>query len=778
MNRYLLFIHQPQVCHSIGAILIPSGFYELSVFRGDLLAMYVINRLKKLKFVAAILVAVFVVGASPEVSFADTVSVSGRLTYPDGSAVASQSIAIGSSDTGVNTSAVTDSNGYYTAAVPEGLYYSLTFERRLSSPVGNVPASFQGGAQSITVSGNTTVNMQLPAAHVVSFDVTDAVGNPLAGATVALSSGSSYGVTSTIDVSGTMPSFSTYLSWLGSGTSVTTDSQGRASIWAWDFPNSITSYVTYNSPAGFTVQTTQNFNPTTQSLVNVVVNLPDIVSLSGRLTYPDGSAVASQSIAIGSSDTGVNTSAVTDSNGYYTAAVPEGLYYSLTFERRLSSPVGNVPASFQGGAQSITVSGNTTVNMQLPAAHVVSFDVTDAVGNPLAGATVALSSGSSYGVTSTIDVSGTMPSFSTYLSWLGSGTSVTTDSQGRASIWAWDFPNSITSYVTYRANQGFTIQATKDFNPTTETLATLRFMSFAELASKGAAEGKLFLQSGSGTQLADVSADATDPALLSSDLIDLTGLLTFRLNSVTVGGQTTIAIGLPGTIAPEKVFKRIGGTLVDVTSLVSVSGQNVVLTLTDGQLGDEDGLVNGSILDPLIIAGARVVNQGGGGGGGGGGALPVTEVPIVSKPDEKPKEVVDPKAKALADAAKSKLAADKAAVTKLLKNVSKVTPKSFASLTGSQLALVPSATFKTLPKSLIAAITSAQARSLSSAQLKAMPVASVAFLKPSALAAIPVLAFKSLTVKQLAGLTKTQVKAITVKQKAGLSSSQLKAIKR
>jgi hypothetical protein len=44
----------------------------------------------------------------------------------------------------------------------------------------------------------------------------------------------------------------------------------------------------------------------------------------------------------------------------------------------------------------------------------------------------------------------------------------------------------------------------------------------------------------------------------------------------------------------------VNGSYVDASSIASISGNTITLNLTDGGFGDEDGLANGVILDPLV----------------------------------------------------------------------------------------------------------------------------------------------------------------------------------
>jgi|GEM_PF-1303501 len=96
------------------------------------------------------------------------------------------------------------------------------------------------------------------------------------------------------------------------------------------------------------------------------------------------------------------------------------------------------------------------------------------------------------------------------------------------------------------------------------------------------------------------------------------GLFSFNITGIAPGSTVTITITLPcPTPEGTQYWKCQGGVWVDCTSLLGDDDGDEVLTLTltDGGLGDADGLANGTIVDP----GGPGMGFGGGGFGGGGG---------------------------------------------------------------------------------------------------------------------------------------------------------------
>jgi hypothetical protein len=79
------------------------------------------------------------------------------------------------------------------------------------------------------------------------------------------------------------------------------------------------------------------------------------------------------------------------------------------------------------------------------------------------------------------------------------------------------------------------------------------------------------------------------------------GFFSWTITDLTPGDTVTITITFPSDIPEDtQYWKVIGGVWTDVSSLLGDNdGDNVLtLTITDGGLGDADGMVNGEISDP------------------------------------------------------------------------------------------------------------------------------------------------------------------------------------
>jgi hypothetical protein len=79
------------------------------------------------------------------------------------------------------------------------------------------------------------------------------------------------------------------------------------------------------------------------------------------------------------------------------------------------------------------------------------------------------------------------------------------------------------------------------------------------------------------------------------------GFFGWKVTGLTPGQAITVTIVFPAPVAsPAQYWKVIAGNWTNVTSLVGSDNGDAILTLTitDGGLGDADGIANGEISDP------------------------------------------------------------------------------------------------------------------------------------------------------------------------------------
>jgi hypothetical protein len=78
------------------------------------------------------------------------------------------------------------------------------------------------------------------------------------------------------------------------------------------------------------------------------------------------------------------------------------------------------------------------------------------------------------------------------------------------------------------------------------------------------------------------------------------GMFSFNITGLSAGQTVRVTLRLPNPMPlGSKYYKCINGNMVDYTSLVTrVDTNTLILALTDGGLGDADGVANGIIVDP------------------------------------------------------------------------------------------------------------------------------------------------------------------------------------
>ena len=157
---------------------------------------------------------------------------------------------------------------------------------------------------------------------------------------------------------------------------------------------------------------------------------------------------------------------------------------------------------------------------------------------------------------------------------------------------------------------GIQVTATDDtgnsISPTSDQLAAMGLPSDVMVddsasldASAGLIPGNVVLRSPVGTSL-DSSASTFSGSGLPAGALVLVGDIGFSVTGLVPGSSTSVSIQLPAGSDPTNVLKLVNGTYVDVSSIATISGNAITLHLTDGGFGDEDGVANGTIVDPIV----------------------------------------------------------------------------------------------------------------------------------------------------------------------------------
>jgi hypothetical protein len=251
-----------------------------------------------------------------------------------------------------------------------------------------------------------------------------------------------------------------------------------------------------------------------------------------------------------------------------------------------------------------------------------------------------------------------------------------------------------------------------------------------------------------------LSATAGSASISSSGLITVSGLAAGTSATVTVTSSRTGSINGVSTIA--------GRALVAPAQISQDSTESS--DSTDAGDGDID-LASRAQAESVAReeAEARAAAK----------ARELVEAVIRQKEQEK----AEAAAKA-AQVATAKLAEDLKAVSALVQTKPLAMAKALASLTGDQVALIPTSTFKRLSTLALAAIGATQAAGITSGQLRSLTIGSLKNLSPAAIGSLKPEALGSLSVAKLKALTKAQVKQIWAAQLLQLDPDQRKAIKR
>ena len=124
--------------------------------------------------------------------------------------------------------------------------------------------------------------------------------------------------------------------------------------------------------------------------------------------------------------------------------------------------------------------------------------------------------------------------------------------------------------------------------------------SATKFDSMGFSSGLVVMRSPVSTS---IEADATlAPSGMPSGELALVGSVAYTVTNVPVGGSIDVKITLPPGSAPTKIYKVVSGAYVDVTSLATIVGDVITMHLTDGSVGDDDGVANGVVVDPVVPA--------------------------------------------------------------------------------------------------------------------------------------------------------------------------------
>lgn len=300
-------------------------------------------------------------------------TLAGRLLDARGLPLAGQTVELYVVGGSGLSAATTGAEGEFAFSVTAGDYDLLVWGRPPDDAAA--PDYFIIGSVRVRVDASTTLDLTLPARRV-DVHVQDSSGQPVEGATVTV--GDVYNPSLSLGpVSGV--GYSRYMD------GVATDANGDAVLWLFpthEPPRFGLYTITAHPPAGSSLTTTglENVAVVTDTAVTVVMAAP--AALRGRLLDGLGRPLPGQELALWRVGAGQLPPVITDTEGRFSFGISPGIY-DLSISGRMA-PFAAAPPSYEIGSARITVSGDTDLELRLPARRV-GLRVQDSGGAPVAG---------------------------------------------------------------------------------------------------------------------------------------------------------------------------------------------------------------------------------------------------------------------------------------------------------------------------------------------------------------------------------------------------------
>ena len=492
-----------------------------------------------------------------------TFTLSGVLTDSSGNPVAGADVSANSTTTGAGASTTSGDDGSYSLElVPDT--YSVDFD----ASVDGIGETVSIG--SLSISSDLVENVSYAPVGTVTTTVEDANGNPVPGASVSMMRVGS-------GINATTEDGTPYRILGGGGRCRTTDSNGDCT-----FSGLVGQLYNFNASTSDGRDASGSGSPTVDGNI-VTIQLPAITTftLSGVLTDSSGNPVAGADVSANSTTTGAGASTTSGDDGSYSLElVPDT--YSVDFD----ASVDGIGETVSIG--SLSISSDLVENVSYAPVGTVTTTVEDANGNPVPGASVSMMRVGS-------GINATTEDGTPYRILGGGGRCRTTDSNGDCT-----FSGLVGVLYDFNITPPGGLAESGMGSPTAEgTTVMIQLEDYVTVQSAGSTPGTISISSPAGTQLADVSDTVATTNGLPAGSVAVTGALSYEVD-VAPGSSASVMLTLPSGSDPTDVFKYQNGAYVNVTSLATISGDTITLTLTDGGLGDADGAVNGVIVDPLV----------------------------------------------------------------------------------------------------------------------------------------------------------------------------------
>ena len=252
----------------------------------------------------------------------------------------------------------------------------------------------------------------------------------------------------------------------------------------------------------------------------------------------------------------------------------------------------------RGNAQSIHIKGlNITADLvedfSFASTGTVSVSTIDANSTPISGSMIKFTGGANTG---TVNAEGL--SYARTIAPIGGGGgSCTTDSTG-ACVFPAVFPLDDQLNFSALIPGGLTLTGSGNAGSGGNTVV-IQALNYAQLLSQGTSSGSVGVSSPTGTAISGLAITPVSSGLPVGSVI-LAGSISYTLSDLTPGAEEDVVIELPPGSGATNVYKFIDGAFVDVSSIATITGDTITMHLTDGGTGDEDGVANGVIVDPVV----------------------------------------------------------------------------------------------------------------------------------------------------------------------------------
>ncbi len=436
-------------------------------------------------------------------------------------------------------------------------------------------------------SSDQTDDISIPTEGVTSsVQVVDGSGTPLAGLAVTGSTSMEPSPVQGVTSDGSPVTWSVNVP---QGTVCTTDDTGTCSFSTLTNISGTlsTSYSPYpddpSYPGGFTGKVSDSVTGPGQTAVITINWEGSLITLTGNVSTETGPLGGATVSFDGVSD-------ITDANGNYTL-------HPFADSTGTIGVAGLIRAS----APLTVGSSDQTDDISIPTEGVTSSVSVVGGGNPLDGIAVTGSTSMEPSPVQGVTSDGSPVTWSVNVP---PGTVCTTDDTGTCSF------STLTniegtlqaSYAVVPGDASYPTLTTSasgiSFGPGSTT--TLTFPSVTMVASAGSVSGNVVVASANSTNITDPSASPVSTSLLPPGASAPVGAIGYQVENVPVGGSVDVYIQLPAGTVPTAVYKLQDGQLVNVSSIATIAGNTITLQLTDGGLGDADGIANGVIVDPVV----------------------------------------------------------------------------------------------------------------------------------------------------------------------------------